>query len=406
MARSGDLPKAFALGADAVALGAAAAHPSITGRFAKAQEAPKSRLVIVRDPAVLTPAGDADVDTAVLARMLDQGVARLTGHSDARAAWRSLFTPEDVVGVKINCLFGRGACTQPAVAHAGAAALVASGVKPSNVIIWDRSTGDLLKSGYTISKEGDGVRVLANDGVWEDEPTVQGQISGRLTRILTRDITALVNVPFMKDHGMAGVTGAMKNHYGSFDNPGRCHANHCDPYLADLNEIPVIRRKTRLIVMDALRPQADGGPPLRRDALWDYPDLMPTAEDIDDPAALVERLQNGLFTRVPRTLLTGIKASFGFYYAPDERYLAVEQLLALPNDVLADLDVVYLLRIQQERGGATGFTSLPEYVRRFGLDDEDELTLKEIGDKYNLSRERIRQLQEQALAKIRRQIKE
>jgi len=29
---------------------------------------------------------------------------------------------------------------------------------------------------------------------------------------------------------------------------------------------------------------------------------------------------------------------------------------------------------------------------RFGLDDEEELTLKEIGDKYNLSRERIRQL--------------
>jgi|LNFM01.1.fsa_nt_gb RNA polymerase primary sigma factor len=43
---------------------------------------------------------------------------------------------------------------------------------------------------------------------------------------------------------------------------------------------------------------------------------------------------------------------------------------------------------------------------RFGLDDEEELTLKEIGDKYNLSRERIRQLQEQALEKIRRQIRE
>ena len=44
--------------------------------------------------------------------------------------------------------------------------------------------------------------------------------------------------------------------------------------------------------------------------------------------------------------------------------------------------------------------------QRFGLGTEQELTLKEIGDKYNLSRERIRQLQEQALAKIRRQIKE
>ncbi|GAA2969820.1 putative hydrolase [Microbacterium terrae] len=28
-----------------------------------------------------------------------------------------------------------------------------------------------------------------------------------------------------------------------------------------------------------------------RDALWDYPDLMPTAEDIDDPASLVARLE-------------------------------------------------------------------------------------------------------------------
>ena len=40
--------------------------------------------------------------------------------------------------------------------------------------------------------------------------------------------------------------------------------------------------------------------------------------------------------------------------------------------------------------------------QRFGLDTDKELTLKEIGEKYNLSRERIRQLQEQALTKMRR----
>jgi len=40
--------------------------------------------------------------------------------------------------------------------------------------------------------------------------------------------------------------------------------------------------------------------------------------------------------------------------------------------------------------------------QRFGLETEQELTLKEIGEKYNLSRERIRQLQEQALSKMRR----
>ena len=43
--------------------------------------------------------------------------------------------------------------------------------------------------------------------------------------------------------------------------------------------------------------------------------------------------------------------------------------------------------------------------QRFGLDDDCEMTLKEIGEKYNLSRERIRQLQEQALSKLRRALR-
>jgi RNA polymerase sigma factor (sigma-70 family) len=42
---------------------------------------------------------------------------------------------------------------------------------------------------------------------------------------------------------------------------------------------------------------------------------------------------------------------------------------------------------------------------RYGLDNEgEEMTLKEIGDHYRLSRERIRQLQEQALRKLRRKL--
>jgi RNA polymerase primary sigma factor len=40
--------------------------------------------------------------------------------------------------------------------------------------------------------------------------------------------------------------------------------------------------------------------------------------------------------------------------------------------------------------------------KRFGLVNERERTLKEIGDEYSLSRERVRQLQEQALGKMRR----
>jgi RNA polymerase primary sigma factor len=40
--------------------------------------------------------------------------------------------------------------------------------------------------------------------------------------------------------------------------------------------------------------------------------------------------------------------------------------------------------------------------KRFGLETDKERTLKEIGDEYRLSRERVRQLQEQALGKMRR----
>jgi len=267
----------------AAAVGAVAVCPAVIKDSVKAAvDTPKSRLIIVRDPAVLSGSDDsgAGIKVDVLTKMLDQSITKLTGQSDPVAAWKSLFKADDVVGIKINGLFGRGASTNPEVAHAAADALIRAGLKPSNIIIWDRATGDLLKSGFKINKEGDGVRVLANDGVWEDTPTVSGLINGRLTKIITKDITALINIPFMKDHMMSGITGALKNHYGSFDNPFRCHDNHCNPYLADLNQIPAIRDKTRLVIMDALRPMADGGPGLKRDMLWNYHSLLVSRDPV------------------------------------------------------------------------------------------------------------------------------
>jgi len=44
--------------------------------------------------------------------------------------------------------------------------------------------------------------------------------------------------------------------------------------------------------------------------------------------------------------------------------------------------------------------------RRFGLDDGNEVTLQEIADSHGLSRERIRQIQQQALRKVQRVLKQ
>jgi aspartate carbamoyltransferase catalytic subunit len=40
------------------------------------------------------------------------------------------------------------------------------------------------------------------------------------------------------------------------------------------------------------------------------------------------------------------------------------------DEIIPTLDVVYLLRVQTERGGASVFPSLAEYARRFGMSND------------------------------------
>ncbi len=222
---------------------------------------------------------DSDaVNAAVVKQMVDHTVARLVGESSAVAAWRQLFGPEDVVTVKINCLFGIGACTHREVTEAVVAGLLGAGVAANNVTVWDRDEGDLLKCGYQIN-HGEGVKCTATG--WEPKATVNGSFKGRLATTLTRpENTALVNVPVLKTHGTPGITLAMKNHYGSFDNPGAHHGNGCDPYLADVCSVPAIRDKTRLIIADALRPVGDGGPGANPGTTWSYGGILAATDPV------------------------------------------------------------------------------------------------------------------------------
>jgi hypothetical protein len=79
---------------------------------------------------------------------------------------------------------------------------------------------------------------------------------------------ALINLPIPKEHGIAGVSVSLKNHYGSVDRPGSLHGNGCDPAIAELNGQPNIRDKTRLIVGAALNVSpTDWNRPVRENAL-------------------------------------------------------------------------------------------------------------------------------------------
>ena len=64
--------------------------------------ADKSKVVLVRSKAVVDASGK--IANALLERMLERAMTAYTGHSSAADSWRKFFSPEDVVGLKINTL--------------------------------------------------------------------------------------------------------------------------------------------------------------------------------------------------------------------------------------------------------------------------------------------------------------
>ena len=72
---------------------------------------------------------------------------------------------------------------------------------------------------------------------------------------------------------------------------------------------------------------------------------------------------------------------------------------ATPSDLFSDKNlrksVMDLLHVLDER-------ELKIITMRFGLDGKKEMTLEEVGRKFKVTRERIRQLQNIALRKIKR----
>ena len=203
-------------------------------------------------------------------RMLDDAVVAAIGKSDARAAWRSVFGPQDVVGIKVNCLAGRGLSSHPELVRAIVRRLASAGVPAESIIVWDRTKRELAAAGFELTNMN-GAKVLATDsrGVgYERSIEFSGEVGSCFSRILTRFCTTIINVPVMKDHDLSGVSLGMKNFYGAIHNPNKYHDNNCNPYIADLCAHPLITRKLRLVICDGLKGQYHGGPACREQWSW------------------------------------------------------------------------------------------------------------------------------------------
>jgi hypothetical protein len=209
--------------------------PALTGLGVEAFQArqPRTSLVtLVRDEKALD--ASHDVDAAVLGRMLDDTVMRATGERTPRAAWLSLFKPTDTVGLVAG---GSIIPTHPELVEAVRQRLVDAGIPRQQI----RDVQHLR----------------------DMEPSIEN----------VRASTALLSLPALKAHWLTGLGTVLKNYIMFSGEPRRYHDQN-NVNLGEIWTLPEVKGKTRLVLVDALRPLCDKGPQPDPQYMWDYKGLI------------------------------------------------------------------------------------------------------------------------------------
>ena len=230
------------------------------------------------------------VNRAVINDMVELGVMTLTGNTNAADAWRDLIPYKDgeSVLIKFNfnnssgCYSGYDNLINPIAETANAVieGLMSIGVPGDKIWFTDpsRSISERFRNGmantsiqYFSTWPCDGPNYHGISYVTPSSSAVSLASCPAGEKILPSqvfvDADHVINVPILKSHG-SYVTLALKNHYGSvlYENHNRStmHAYFnqggniygCDlntkNILADINNNPHIRDKTRLVIGDGI----------------------------------------------------------------------------------------------------------------------------------------------------------
>ncbi len=288
-------------------LGAAAARTStapvrLPGRVGIAKLAPP-------------PAGHP-LDPAAARTALEAALDAATGHPKP-----ALFGAGDTVGIKVNSLGGPNLSPRPELLEALAAILREQGVAPQRIVVFDRSSRELKRAGFTIRREGGPYLCYGIDNDYDREPSTSGEIGSCFARLVSTTCTALVSFGVVKDHDLSGVSAGLKNLYGLIHNPNKYHDNNCDPYVADVLNHPFVRGKLRLVVLDGVVAQCHGGPASRPDMTWPLGSVVASTDPVAADAWAwrtidAERVRRGMSTlaeakRPPRFLATAARYGLG-----------------------------------------------------------------------------------------------
>lgn len=234
-------------------------------------------------------------------KLLIPGLAQLDPHRNANEFLNSII-PKNSVGLKTNCLTGKLNPTAPPLAEAAASILKVAGIEANNIIIWDRTNRELKQAGHELNASSYGIRRLGTDtnGVdYSRDFFMSGEVASLVSNIMVEMIDHSINLPVLKDHSIAGLSGALKNMYGAVHNPNKYHDNNCSPFAAHVNNLEPLRTKHRLVITDAIRVQYQGGPGFNSRYLADYGGLIIATDPVAADRIGLEivenfRKQNGL----------------------------------------------------------------------------------------------------------------
>lgn len=238
------------------------------------------------------------VDAGAVKTMLSAGIRELTGASTDRDAWSRFISPQDVVGIKVNCSGAPEINSNPELVAAIIENLMALGVPAEHIYIYDRFENQLkivnfpprVPKGVQVSgAEGSRGSILGYDPFTYVEVDFFGEEDTRsnLIRLVSEKLTKVINVPTMKEHRAAGVTGCLKNiSYGDFSNVNRSHLHaqtNTYSFIGTLASVEPLHSRAVLNVMDGLRSLWQGGPFLQSPKFLFFPKQLVLGTD---PVAL------------------------------------------------------------------------------------------------------------------------
>ena len=220
---------------DFFTVGTGAAAVGLLGGTAGADDSERpstSRVVLIRDSGVVDQ--DGKTDPKLLHRMLNDGVTELMGADDAASAWRKVFSPSDVVGIKSNVWHYLP--TPSALETAIRFELERVGVAPEDIAVDDRNV--------------------------KSNPVFQRA-------------TAFVNTRPLRTHDWSGLGTCIKNLITFTERYPDYHGDACAP-LGSIWLRPELKGKVRLNVLVMLTPQfhSTGPHSFSRNFIWPYGGLI------------------------------------------------------------------------------------------------------------------------------------